>query len=53
MIKAKVDDNRLTRQLYEYNGLLQTKLKVPIHDTFMLSIVYSPGVGEVNKKYLE
>lgn len=48
--KAKVDSNRLVRMLYEYEGLLQTKAKVPIHDNKMLSIVYSPGVGQVNKK---
>lgn len=48
---------RLRQALKKYHGLLSIKLKVPIYDSFSLSLVYSPGVGEncleINKNYDE
>ena len=43
--KAPVCNVRLRQNLIKYKGLLQIKLKVPIYDSFSLSLVYSPGVG--------
>lgn len=48
---------RLRAALKKYHGLLSIKLKVPIYDSFSLSLIYSPGVGEncleINKNYDE
>ncbi|KAL4510723.1 hypothetical protein ABPG72_004877 [Tetrahymena utriculariae] len=55
--KAPQCNIRLRQALKKYNGLLSIKLKVPIYDSFSLSLIYSPGVGEscleINKNYDE
>ncbi|EGR27409.1 malate dehydrogenase, putative [Ichthyophthirius multifiliis] len=52
---APMCNARLRQNLKRYHGLLQIKLKVPIYDSFSLSLVYSPGVGasclEIQKDY--
>ena len=41
---------KLLTTLVKHNGLLTTKLKVPIYDNFSLSLVYTPGVGACCKE---
>ena len=42
--------DKYRKHLEEYGGLLTIKLKIPIYNPQLLSLVYTPGVGASCKK---